>query len=139
MPFTRISPAFARGLAAWLLGAVSLLAAKEAAPRPDRRGPSESANRLREGSKLTDVVGRMELTGDRTTFTPSDSSEAFRILENLSLERVNHVLGDSRDKPLWEISGVVTEFRGSNYLLLTRAVIKSTAPSATAPLPRPGR
>jgi hypothetical protein len=124
-------------LLAAVLSAGTLVVAQSKDGPPGVKRQAENG-RLREGSKITDVLGRMEVTGDRTTFTPAESSEAYRLLENLSLERINQVINDSRDKPLWEVSGVITEFRGSNYLLVTRAVIKaSMAPPATTPLPRP--
>ena len=91
------------------------------------RQGEDSPQRLREGSKLTDVAGQFDFAGDRIAFFPSDSKESFRVLENLALERVSRILGEGRQKPEWSVSGVITEFRGVNYLLVTKAIIKPTA------------
>jgi hypothetical protein len=51
-------------------------------------------------------------------------------LPNLGLERVGRML-KSVEEPesiSWSVSGMVTEFGGRNYLLVTRAVYKSSAP-----------
>lgn len=87
-----------------------------------------SGERQREGTRLTDVNGRFELAGDRVTFHPASGRESYRLLENLALERVGQVLSESRAKQDWTVSGTLTEFRGANYLLLTKAVIKSANP-----------
>ena len=78
--------------------------------------------RLREGSRLLDVVGKFKVAGEHVFFYPDDSSDSFRVLENLSLERVNQILGGSRESQQWVISGSVTEYNGANYLLVTKAV-----------------
>src|SRR6185436_15719487 len=83
---------------------------------------SVSAKRLREGTRLSDVVGRFEAIGEKVTFTFADSGESVRILENLALERVARVLPSEGQKKIqWSISGTVTEYNGGNYLLLTKA------------------
>jgi hypothetical protein len=86
-----------------------------------------SGDRQREGTRLTDVTGRFEIAGDRVTFFPTAGRESFRLLENLSLERVAQVLSESRSRQEWTVSGTLTEFRGANYLLLTKAVIRAQA------------
>lgn len=90
------------------------------------RVQEEPTTRLREGTKLTDVAGQFDFSGDRIAFFPANSKDSYRVLENLALERVSRILGESRNKPEWSVSGVVTEFRGVNYLLVTKAVIKTT-------------
>ena len=87
-----------------------------------------SGERQREGTRLTDVGGRFELAGDRITFHSASGRESYRLLENLALERVGQVLSESRAKQDWTVSGTLTEFRGANYLLLTKAVIKTASP-----------
>ena len=54
------------------------------------------------------------------TFSPEGSKESYRVLENLALQRVVQVLEDNRGPRKWVISGLITEYRGSNYLLLTK-------------------
>jgi hypothetical protein len=92
-----------------MAGAAAASPAKEAAPL------------LREG-EVIELVGKLELAGDRATFTPQNSDVSLRVLENLALERVIQVLTESRDERLWLVSGVVTEYRGGNYLLIHKAI-----------------
>src|SRR5688572_5701642 len=117
------------------LFAALTVTAEEPAPAPvarpvaHRRSVDERPNgdRQREGTRVTDIAGRLEIAGDRVTFFPAGGRESFRLLETLALERVAQVLSESRARQEWTISGTLTEFRGANYLLLTKAVIKSTA------------
>ena len=78
--------------------------------------------RSREGSLLQDQLGTFKLRGDRIAFVPADSQQSYCVLENLMLERVWRVLSESHGRK-WRVSGIITEYRGANYLLLTRAVV----------------
>ena len=80
--------------------------------------------RLREGTVISDQDGYFKLTGDRLTFYFSDERR-FGCLENLNLERVAKVVGENPDALQWIVSGTITEFQGSNYLLISRAVLRS--------------
>ena len=136
---------------AWPLGVVvssaiaSFLAAQTAeqpgerpsAGRADRvvGGPPAAARhkddektgeRLREGTRLVDVAGSFQFAGDRVTFHPDGKGESYRVLENLALDRIGRQLGQTRGNLTWTVSGLVTEYRNSNYLLVTKAVEKST-------------
>ena len=75
---------------------------------------------------MTDRLGAFELSGDRARFIAADDGTSLTGLENLNLERVIHAI---RDNPIpgqhWKVSGVVTEFEGRNYLLITRALVVS--------------
>ncbi len=106
---------------------------RQIAHRRAGAGEPGSGERQREGTRLTDVVGRFELAGERVTFYPANQGaagkESYRLLENLALERVGQVLSESRARQDWTISGTLTEFRGANYLLLQKAVIKSAPPA----------
>lgn len=105
-----------------------------AAPPTTRRPDNEKlGERLREGTRLTDVVGSFQAAGDRISFHPDGKGgESYRVLENLSLERIDGYLGSARGIPTWTVSGIVTEFRGSNYLLVTKAIVRTVGdPSAT--------
>lgn len=97
------------------------------------RSGEELPQRLREGSRLNDVAGQFDFAGDRIAFFPAESKDSFRVLENLALERVSRILSEGRSKPEWSVSGVITEFRGVNYLLVTKAVITTTAAKPVAP------
>jgi hypothetical protein len=96
----------------------------------------EGGKRLREGTRLIDVEGRFEFTGDRMAFFLADAEESYKLLENLALERINKVLEETRasEKPQWIVSGTITEYHGGNYLLVTKAVIKAQAGAAAPPL-----
>ncbi len=61
----------------------------------------------------------------RKNHIPGDKGESFRVLENLALERINRELGQARGNLQWTVSGMVTEFRGNNYLLVTKAMVKT--------------
>jgi len=88
-------------------------------------GPAAPRIRLREGAKLTDRRGRFEIRGDRVIFLATHPDAHFIVLENLSLERVTRVLDESGSQLEWSVSGTITEFRASNYLQISRALVKS--------------
>jgi hypothetical protein len=100
--------------------------------------------RMREGTPL-DATGSFKITAERAIFTTEDGAR-FHGLENLNLERIAIAVSESPDQLIWNVNGTVTEFRGANYLLITRAMLKSKpsppakaaadggrAPAATAP------
>ena len=96
------------------------------APGSDARADSQKKRTIiREGTKLVDTLGHFKITGDRATFFSSDGQHRLRGLENLALERVARVLSESTGQLEWSVSGPVTEYRDANYLLITRAVIKT--------------
>lgn len=83
--------------------------------------------RLREGARITDLVGEFQRSSDRYTFVQEDAKQGIRVLENLALERVSRILEDDPSPRMWSVSGTITEYRGENYLLVTRAVLKPRA------------
>lgn len=88
----------------------------------------QEGERRREGSLLKAQIGRFEITGDRVTFYPSDNEEEqFRVLENLALERVVRALTETHTRRKWNVSGLITEFQGTNFLLVHRAFLTSNA------------
>ncbi|QDT72363.1 hypothetical protein [Lacipirellula limnantheis] len=85
--------------------------------------------RIREGTRLKDVVGRFRQSGDALVFVDAENRE-FGGLLNLNLERVARML-QSVEEPesvTWSVSGTVTEYSGQNHLLISRAVFRSAAP-----------
>jgi hypothetical protein len=80
---------------------------------------------LREGSDIVDEVGRFHDTGDRVLFQPHNRQGAFQMLENLALERMAIAMEEAGSERLWSVSGTVTEYRGANFLLLTKAILKA--------------
>ena len=73
---------------------------------------------------MTDVVGTFQSVGnDNVSFSLGGNKDSFRVLENLALQRINQVLDENRGPRQWIVSGLITEYRGSNYILVTKAVI----------------
>jgi len=91
--------------------------------------PAKTKDRLREGTELVDVTGHFKLTGDRATFYLADGSARFNGLENLTLERVSTVIAEDPTPMERIVTGKITEFKGNNYLLITRAILKAKSPA----------
>jgi hypothetical protein len=87
---------------------------------------------MREGTYIVDRVGRLTRSADGTQmeFTFEADGQALRdppviILPNLKLMAMeNLVSGSSRDLR-FRITGMVTEYRGRNYVLLEKVVVVS--------------
>ena len=92
--------------------------AKPAAPG------EKAAEKLREGTRLTDEIGGFTRVSERVSFAPAGGREPLRCLENLALERISRAIDESQGQRQWVVSGVITEFRGANFLLVTKAVIQ---------------
>lgn len=88
-------------------------------------GAKKATERLREGTRLIDTPGTfVSLGADSVTFSPSGSKDAYRVLENLALQRISQQLDENRGPRQWIVSGLITEFRGSNYLLVSKAIVQ---------------
>jgi len=104
------------------------------APESTDSKPNQQQRRIREGTRI-EKTGYFKATGDGVTFYSADEKLRFRGLENLMLERVARTLQGAGEQLQWDITGTVTEFRGSNYLLITHAVLKTKLPEGrTGPL-----
>lgn len=92
----------------------------------------EEELRIREGTEIEGQTGYFRQDGDGATFVTDDGYELGG-LPNLNLERVIRTLkiSDENKTIRWRVNGIVTEFSGQNYLFITRAVYKSTAPPPT--------
>jgi hypothetical protein len=85
---------------------------------------------IREGSYVVDRTGRLTRSADGQTseFTYDADGKALKdppmiILPNLTLMRMeNAVTGSSRDVR-FRVTGMVTEYKGRNYILLEKAVV----------------
>lgn len=99
-----------------------VVAANLAYSKDDPTATPSSRQRLREGTRLMDVPGRFEAVGDQVNFVFGESGESMRVLENLSLQRVSRVLGQTQDSTQWTVCGTITEYNNTNYLFLTKAV-----------------
>jgi hypothetical protein len=87
---------------------------------------ADRADRVREGTKWQNERGTFTLVGDRVTFTKQGQN--YIVLENLNLERVVKTIEENRtvtdaDTLEWTVDGTVTEFRGANFVLITRSVL----------------
>jgi hypothetical protein len=94
------------------------------AKTPTAQAGEKAADKLREGTRLSDELGSFSRVGERVSFAPGGNREALRCLENLQLERVARAIEESQGQRQWVVSGTITEFRGANYLLITKAVIR---------------
>ena len=85
--------------------------------------------RIREGTHIDNRTGYFRQDGDGGIFITDDGYELSG-LPNLNLERVVRTLktADESKTIRWRVSGDITEFGGRNYIFITRAVYKSTAP-----------
>ncbi len=95
------------------------------ADSPSATSGPQALELLREGTQLTNQLGSFRPVGDRVAFVTSDGKRRLIVLENLSLERVTQLIGETPTPLVWSVTGTVTEFRGANYLLVERAVISS--------------
>lgn len=127
------------GLALMFLGVIALVADRISADGTSSRttgnGRStvEKGDRDREGSKLVNQVGEFHEAGQRISFYFDGSKRSLVVLENLALERISRDLEQGTRK--WSVNGTITEFRGSNYLLIERALMKQRS-DADASAPR---
>ncbi len=88
---------------------------------------------FREGTVLRDTPGVFRKTGERYTFFADENGGRFVVLENLNLDRIARTLQDNPTVGHWTVTGTITEFQGTNYLLIQRAVISNSI--ADVPLP----
>lgn len=98
--------------------------AREPRGEKDEGDKGVSGNKVREGTQLKENLGGFRAAGDRVSFVSADGQYKLVVLENLTLERVARVLKESGSTSQWLVSGTVTEYQGTNYLLVTRAILK---------------
>ena len=91
---------------------------------PGVENGSKASDRLREDTKLIDEVGTFQSAGgDSISFSRDGGKDSLKVLENLNLQRISQVLEENRGGTRrWVVSGIVTEFRGNNYLLVKKFV-----------------
>lgn len=100
------------------------LSANEATDAP-AAATSQKLQLRREGTQLHDEPGRFLPVGTRLTFISAGGTRYIG-LENLNLERVGKIVATSTDAVEWFVTGTVTEYQGSNYLLIVRARRKAS-------------
>ena len=89
-----------------------------------------TVNVLREGTLIVDRVGHLTRSADgqQMEFTFDSDGKAMKdppliLLPNLKLMAIENELSRSSRDLKFKISGVVTEYRGRNYILLDKVVI----------------
>jgi hypothetical protein len=87
---------------------------------------------LREGTPIVNRVGRLNLGADggASEFLFESDGGALRdppliVLPNLKLMIMEDVARGNTREPRFRVSGVVTEYRGRNYLLLDKVYVLS--------------
>lgn len=90
--------------------------------------PAASDANLREGTELRDLIGTFQLLDGRLVFCTA--ANRYPALENLNLERIARLVDDQSQASSWSVSGTVTEFQGTNFLLIRRALRKNQRPAA---------
>ncbi len=128
-----VLPRRVRGLGL-ALASVVLLAATlrgEPAAAPPRSGASATAKPapvrqcLREGTQIVDQWGHFKTIGERWVFVGERDGVQWTALENRNLERVARSAAGNPRRLRWKVTGTVTEYQGSNFLLIERAILKS--------------
>ena len=108
-----------------LVGTIYSNFVKSSYAQDNKRIDQNEKGLLREGTKLEKVIGHFEISGDRLVFFPVKHGGPLTMLENISVQRIDQLIRLTPDKVTWNVSGIITECRGSNYLLIKRAFIKS--------------
>jgi len=110
--------------------------------------PPLDSLRAREGTEIVDQLGHFQSTGDRVVFSTADGKRRYVGLENLNLERIARAIADSPQTLQWGVTGTITEYRGTNFLLIHRATLTSgrqspggqpTGPAGRPPILTPPR
>ncbi|MGC3945402.1 MAG: hypothetical protein QM762_12960 [Chryseolinea sp.] len=87
-------------------------------------------NVLREGSYIVDRIGRLSKTSDpqQWEFAFESDGQALKdppvvVLPNLKLMMMEDQLKETRRDLKFRVTGMVTEYRGRNYVLLEKVVV----------------
>lgn len=76
---------------------------------------------LREGSTIVEAKGKFRIVKERLIFQEDGSARSFVCLENQMLQRVASYLSDEDRRLVWVVTGRITEYESSNYLLIEKA------------------
>jgi hypothetical protein len=110
------------------LGLVCAFGAEPSGSKTSAPGSDRPQQRIREGTEIVDHLGCFKIVGDRVLFFSGKDGQRFVGLENLNLERIARDVANRPEPLQWRVSGSVTEFRGNNFLLVERAILKSPDP-----------
>lgn len=90
---------------------------------PQPKGTAPNVTHLREGTEMTDLVGRFKLIGDRIQFLEGEGNgRTFKCLENLMLQRIFQSIKDDDRDNRWIVQGKITEYSNENFLLIEGVV-----------------
>ena len=73
---------------------------------------------------LNALPGFTSFPRDYVTFFADGGTRRLVGLENLNLQRIIQEIEDGTGTSSWVVSGTITEFRGGNYILVSRAMLK---------------
>jgi hypothetical protein len=105
----------------------------EIAEQLKNRGPLQGQQRLTPDSSptaptraLVDIVGFIEQREGHAVFTPNAlgldvSATEYLLLPNATLEQAQRIQAASPDRVRFSVSGLLSEFKGKQYLLVQRA------------------
>jgi hypothetical protein len=82
---------------------------------------------------MVDQLGFFQPSGDRLVFVTRPANGRFVVLENLNLQRIVQILTERPQGVPWKVTGIVTEFRGTNFLLIHRANLSGSPLLDTRP------
>ena len=99
--------------------------AEKPASRASRTKNGTSYFIQREGMRIVDRRGYFRMAGDRVVFFSSERKNRYVTLENLNLERIVQALADQPRQRRWKVTGMLTEYKGENYLLVEKALLES--------------
>lgn len=115
----RIPPALRHTIACCAFMALLMLGLPSSLSRAEEINGQQKALLMREGAKLQSVVGTVTQSGQRWSFI-TEQKRSYRLLENLTLQRlIRSIQRDAEDRR-WVVDGQVTEFMDENFLLLSR-------------------
>ncbi|MEZ6087088.1 MAG: hypothetical protein R3C05_03445 [Pirellulaceae bacterium] len=115
----RSSPTFSKGCLSLLFGSLLLIGTPGSVGGETIEGKRSGMLR-REGTAIKQVAGEIAPSGNRWVLMTGDA-EVFRLLENLTLQRVVRAYQQDPADKYWTIDGTVTEFLDDNFIRLTRA------------------
>jgi len=96
---------------------------------------NKSRTLIREGTFVRNQRVVIRISSGRAMMTVLEDSRRFYCLENLNLERISKVIQNNPLMTEWTIDYLVTEYQGSNYVLIQRAVLASPS-IQTLPQPK---
>jgi len=103
----------------------SRLSLPDAQPVPAGRNPlsGQTGGLYREGRRLMDREGRVNRVGSRTLFIFDTGDAPVVLMPNKKLERMEILSDLGRKSMRFRVSGRISEYRGRNYLSMTKLVV----------------